>query len=303
MSKLTRPAARGGIALLLVAYSEATDANLCTCCAQSKWTYNGCRFLEVKWGHSGVVSFTQKNPRKMENTDVKKTLAAWLLCLMVLATTVSTVAADRSNLILTRRGVIVKQPSTVTTPGVQHDASLKTIAGNLSDYPYGVFFCCYGDYITGLTNLLNVVPEYWQAVPFTPAADMTVKEVEASVLWDEGTNTVILSLNRDSGGLPGKAIHTWNVKNLAIIGSCCQLATGKSAAGIAVKKGTQYWVVVSTNSNDSNIFAAWEVNSTDMRLHPFASYCDDSRQGKCNGNSGKWAAASGLLPGYAVLGQ
>jgi len=234
---------------------------------------------------------------------VKKKLVASLLGLMVLATAVSTLAADRSNLIFTKRGVIVKHPSKAATPGVQHDASLKTIAGNLSDYPYGVFFCCFGDYITGLTNLLRVVPEYWQAVPFTPAANMTVKEIDASVVWDEGTNAVVLSLNSDSSGLPGNAIHTWNIKNLAIIGSCCQLATGKSKTGIAVKKGTQYWVVVSTNSNDSDIFAAWEINSTDMRLHPFASYCDDSKQGTCNGTSGKWTAVSDLLPGYAVLGQ
>jgi len=234
---------------------------------------------------------------------VRKTLVASLLCFMILATTVSTLAADQTNLILGDREVIVKHPSKVITPATPHDPALTTIAGTLSDYPYGVFFCCYGFYITGLTNLLNVVPEYWQAVPFTPAADMTVKEVEASVLWDEGTNAVVLSLNQDSNGLPGKAIHSWTVKNLALIGSCCQLATGKSQTGIPVTKGTQYWLVVRTNSNDTNIFAAWEVNSTDMRSHPFASYCDDSKQGNCNGTSGKWSPVSGLLPGFAVLGQ
>jgi len=234
---------------------------------------------------------------------VNKTFAGSLICLIVLVTAVSAVAADHGNLILSERGVYVKHPSKVTTPAVQPDAKLKTIAGVLSDYPYGTYFCCYGDYITGLTNLLNVVPEYWQAVPFTPAANMTVKEIETSVVWDEGTNAVVLSLNADSAGLPGAAIHTWNVENLGKIGSCCSLATGKSKAGIPVKKGTQYWVVVSTNANDSNIFAAWEVNSTDMRNHPFASYCDDSKQGNCNGNSGKWVAVSGLLPGFAVLGQ
>jgi hypothetical protein len=239
----------------------------------------------------------------VEDPDVKKALAASLFCLMILAATVNALAADHSNLILSGKTVVVKHPSKVITPAAPHDASLKTIAGNLSDYQYGVFFCCYGDYITGLTNLLQVVPEYWQAVPFTPAANMTVKEVEASVVWDEGENAVVLSLNSDSSGLPGKAIHSWSAKNLAEIGSCCQLATGKSKAGIAVKKGTQYWLVVSTNSKDSDIFAAWEVNSTDMRSHPFASYCDDSKQGNCNGTSGKWVAVNGLLPGFAVLGQ
>jgi len=234
---------------------------------------------------------------------MRKTLAGLLVCLIVLATAISALAADHRNLILSGTGVYVKHPSKVITPAVQHDAKLKTIAGNLSDYPNGTFFCCYGDYITGLTNLLGVVPEYWQAVPFTPAANMTVKEIEASVVWDEGINEVVLSLNGDSSGLPGNAIHSWNIKNLAIIGSCCTLATGKSKTGFAVTKGTQYWVVVSTNSNDSNIFAAWEVNSTDMRTHPFASYCDDSKQGNCNGNSGKWVPVRGLLPGFAVLGQ
>lgn len=234
---------------------------------------------------------------------MKKTLVASILGFIVLATAVSTLAADRSNLILGDREVIVKHPSKVTTPAAPRDPALTTIAGTLSDYPYGVYFCCYGYYVTGLTNELGVVPEYWQGVPFTPAANMTVKEVEASVVWAEGTNAVVLTLNEDSGGLPGKAIHTWNVKNLATIGSCCTLATGKSQAGIPVTKGTQYWLVVKTNGNDTNIFAAWEVNSTDMRLHPFASYCDDSKQGSCNGTSGKWTATSDILPGFAVLGQ
>jgi hypothetical protein len=240
---------------------------------------------------------------KWRRPKMKKTFAGSLVCLTVLAMAVSALAADRSNLTLTETGVIVKHPSKVITPAVQRDAKLKTIAGTLSDYPYGVYFCCYGDYITGLNNLLNVVPEYWQAVPFTPSANMKVNEVDASVVWDEGTNEVVLSLNSDSKGLPGKAIHSWTVNNLGTLGSCCTLATGKSKSGIAVKKGVQYWLAVTTNSNDANIFAAWEINSTDMRLHPFASYCDDSAQGTCNGTSGQWSAVEGLLPGFAVLGQ
>jgi len=233
---------------------------------------------------------------------VKKTVAGSLVCLVVLAMAVSALAADRSNLILNSTGVMVKHPSKVITPAAPPDPDLKTIAGTLSDYPYGVFFCCYGYYITGLTNELGVVPEYWQAVPFTPSANMTVKEVEASVVWAEGTNQVVLSLNSDASGLPGSVIQKWTVKDLATIGTCCQLATGKSKAGIPVTQGTQYWVAVSTNSKDTNMFSAWEVNSTDMRTHPFASYCDDSKQGSCNGTTG-WYAVEGLLPGFAVLGK
>lgn len=226
-----------------------------------------------------------------------------LVCLLVLGAAVNVLAADRSNLILNKTEVIVKHPSGVFVPAVSRDPKLKTIAGDLSTYPYGVFFCCYGYYITGLTNVLGVVPEYWQGVPFTPSANMKVNEVDTSVEYDEGTKEIVLSLNSDSNGLPGKAIHTWKVTNLGTNGGCCQLATGKSKSGIAVKKGQQYWVVVSTNADDASIFASWDVNSTDMRSHPFASYCDDSKQGTCNGVSGQWYATQGILPGFAVLGQ
>ena len=234
---------------------------------------------------------------------MKNIFAVSLVCLLVLGAAASLVAADRSNLILTDKGVMVKHPSKVITPAQAPDPDLKTIAGTLSDYPYGVYFCCYGFYITGLKNELGVVPEYWQAVPFTPSSNMTVKEVEASVLWDEGVNEVIMSVNNDSNGLPGTAIEKFTVKNLGTIGSCCTLATGKSKTGIPVTSGTQYWLVVSTNTKDENIFAAWEVNSTDMRSHPFASYCNDKYQGSCNGTSGTWQAVDGLLPGFAVLGK
>jgi len=226
------------------------------------------------------------------------------ICLaLLLLTTMMALAADHSNLTLNQREVIAKYPSTRITRAALRDPALTTIAGNLSTYPYGVFFCCFGYYITGLHNLLNVVPEYWQAVPFTPAANMTVNEVDASVGWVEGVNAVVLKLAQDSKGLPGKTIHTWTAKNLEGYGGCCRLATGKSTTGVAVKKGIQYWFVVGTNTNDENIFGSWALNSTDMRSFPFASFCDDSGQGNCNGTSGKWSPVSGVLPGFAVLGQ
>jgi hypothetical protein len=242
--------------------------------------------------------------RKKETIIVKRMLSGLsvLLALLVL-TSMTALAADRNNLILNEREVIVKHPVGKITPAAPQDPSLKTIAGNLSDYQFGVFFCCFGYYITGLHNLLNVVPEYWQGVPFTPSANMTVNQVDASVGWNEGVNAVFLSLNQDSGGLPGKAIHTWTAKNMEIYGSCCKLATGKSKSGVAVKKGVQYWFVVGTNSSDENIFASWALNSTDMRTFSFASYCDDSAQGSCNGTSGRWTAVRGVLPGFAVLGH
>lgn len=246
---------------------------------------------------------TSKFKEIKETIIVKKILSGTSVLVLLLLTSMTALAADRSNLILNQREVIAKHPASKITPAAPRDPALSTIAGNLSTYQYGVFFCCYGYYITGLHNLLNVVPEYWQAVPFTPAADMKVNEVDASVGWVEGTNQVVLSINKDAKGLPGKAIHTWTAKNLESYGGCCELATGKSKAGVAVKKGVQYWFAVGTNASDENIFASWALNSTDMRTFNFASYCDDAGQGSCNGTSGQWSAVRGVLPGFAVLGQ
>lgn len=235
---------------------------------------------------------------------MKKKISAVSVCLaLLLITSLTALAADRDSLILNQKEVIAEHPAARITPAAPRNPALTTIAGNLSTYPYGVFFCCFGYYITGLHNLLNVVPEYWQAVPFTPSANMKVNEVDASVGWVEGVNAVVLKLAQDSKGLPGKTIHTWTAKNLEGYGGCCQLATGTSKTGVAVKKGVQYWFVVGTNASDDNIFASWALNSTDMRSFPFASFCDDSGQGSCNGTSGTWSAVSGVLPGFAVLGQ
>ena len=200
------------------------------------------------------------------------------------------------------RAAVVKHPAKVITPNAwKKDPALTTIAGNLSDFPFGVYFALYNYYITGSNNRIGVA-DYWQGVPFTPSANVKAMEVDASVVWAQGTNEVSLSLFDDASGLPGKAIHTWHVKNLAIFGSCCQLATGKSKTGIALIKGKQYWVVVSTDSKDSDVFAGWDLNTTDMRSHPLATHCIGTTT-QCGTNNNKWFAGSAVLPGFAVQGN
>jgi hypothetical protein len=211
-------------------------------------------------------------------------------------------AADRSNFVIVGRQVMVKHPAKVITPEVwKSDPALTTIAGNLSDFPFGVFFALYNYYVTGANNTIGV-PEYWQGVPFTPSANVLVKEVDASVVWAEGTNEVVLSIYNDANGLPGKAVHTWHVKNLASFGSCCHLAKGKSTLGIALTGGKQYWVVAKTDSTNSDVFDGWDLNTTDMRSHPIASYCSGTAT-QCGSNNNKWFPGNAILPGFAVQGQ
>ena len=85
---------------------------------------------------------------------VKSPLVRVLLCLAVLALIGVTALAlgTKQNFTTINNGrkvIAMKGPSVVTPRDVRSDAGLKTIAGNISTYPYGVFFCCFGNTISG----------------------------------------------------------------------------------------------------------------------------------------------------------
>src|SRR5262249_16068398 len=127
----------------------------------------------------------------------------------------------------------------------------------------------------------------WEAVAFTPAADATVTKIEVSAgRQGGGTTGFELGLWNDNGGVPGSPIKTQHVFRLPNYGECCQLAVANAASGIPVKAGTQYWVVVSTTANDTDIYA-WAFNSTDMTAQPAAFWCQGSST-YCGTASGQW---------------
>src|SRR5277367_5700244 len=188
-----------------------------------------------------------------------------------------------------------------TTPALS-DAKLKTIAGNLSTYPFGTFFCCFGNTVAqeGSGGFPFTT---WVAIPFTPAADATVSRIEASVGTFGGTSEFELSIREDKAGVPGKAIKSFHITTAPQYGACCTLDVGKDKAGIPVTAGTQYWIAATTTSKDT-FEGGWAFNSTDMRSYPIASYCSGSST-YCGNNSGKWVAGQSgdPLPGYAILGN
>ncbi|HEV2964824.1 MAG TPA: hypothetical protein VG649_23555, partial [Candidatus Angelobacter sp.] len=68
--------------------------------------------------------------------------------------------------------------------------------------------------------------------------------------------------------------------------------------------GTQYWIVLKTNSKTSNTWAAFNVNDTDqVDPAPAAQYCSADKGGSCGSND-KWTAFQSQ-PGlaFAVLGK
>lgn len=132
----------------------------------------------------------------------------------------------------------------------------------------------------------------WVAVAFTPTANATVTEIEVALGWFANTNAAIISLNKDASGVPGKAIHKWNIKNLYSFGTCCTLDKVKSATGFPVKKGKQYWVVASTTLT-STFGGAWNFNFQ-LASGPWAN---------SNDQGSTWTMQTSDQPAVGVFGK
>jgi len=188
--------------------------------------------------------------------------------------------------------VVTDPPRSRTTTHLQ-DAGLVTIFSNLAaKYPKGQYWCCTGYNVMGPSQ-----GEQWMAAAFTPAANHTVTRIEVAAGFSQGTtNGVVVSLNSDSNGVPGKALKTWNASGLPRFGTCCVLVVKSDSAGIPVRAGKQYWVVLSTNSKEQDTVDGWNVIDSDQ--------VDAATVATFPGNSNHWNAfqtTPGL--GFAVKGS
>jgi hypothetical protein len=126
---------------------------------------------------------------------------------------------------------------------------------------------------------------------FRPKADHMVTEIQVGATYVQGTNTLVVSLNEDNKGIPGKALHTWRFSNLPTFGSCCTLQTAKYAKGIPVKKGKLYWVVLSPQQKFKDTYDVWNNN--------FAG-----TQGTFSNNMGSgWNSSYQVLGAFGVFGE
>ena len=149
------------------------------------------------------------------------------------------------------------------TPTNINDTGLVTIFSNLaSKYPKGQYWCCSGYNVMGSNSGAG---EQWMAAAFTPKANHTVTTIGVGVGYSQGaTNGVVISLNLDDNGKPGKALKKWSALDLPMFGTCCGLMTVSDGAGIPVNAGQQYWLVLSTNANELDTVDGWNVDDTDQ---------------------------------------
>jgi hypothetical protein len=238
-----------------------------------------------------------------EETAVKKRTTLSVSCFTLLLFALLTLTAFGQNqFVFSPNGRFVQatHPSSHITPAPREDAKLKVIAGNFSTYPNAIYFSIWGETVD---QGVNGYPfQTWAAVAFTPTANATVTKIETSAgRQGGGTAGFELGLWDDSNGVPGKPIKSFHVANLPSYGTCCAVSVANDKAGIPVTAGTQYWVVVSTTPKDTDIYA-WAFNSTDMRAHPTAYWCEGSTT-YCGNNSGKWQLEQYVQYGFNVLGN
>jgi hypothetical protein len=142
---------------------------------------------------------------------------------------------------------------------------------NLSKYPDGVYWCCTSFIVSGPDS--DFGQQSWIGAPFTPNASVTVSKVVLGLGHDSGKNAVVVTLNSDSGGLPGTELASTTVSNLPEFPGCCALIQAKFK-GVPVSAGQQYWVVVKTNNKDTNTLAGWAFNDTEQVIPGTGAFND-----------------------------
>jgi hypothetical protein len=159
--------------------------------------------------------------------------------------------------------VLPEAPMQAIVSANQTSRGLVTIFSSLaSKYPKGVYWCCTGYNVMGSNSGAGV---QWMGGAFTPGANHTLTEIEVAVGYSgQGPNGVVISINDDNGGIPGKALKKWSVSGLPVFGTCCTIIVKTDRSGLALGAGKQYWVVLATNSQETDTVDGWNVSDADQ---------------------------------------
>lgn len=176
----------------------------------------------------------------------------------------------------------------VTGRQVQLPLGAKEIYSNFNTDVDNAYDCCNGWTVSAVGSILGFRQDV--AMPFTPAKNYTVKTINVAVGWVAGTNGAAISLNEDSGGVPGAVIKKGSVTGLPTFGTCCVTAS-IGAKGAPVVAGTQYWVVVKTDKKTADTWDAWNFNN----IGAAGTFAFDSGTG--------WQLTSSTLGAFSVVGK
>ncbi len=100
------------------------------------------------------------------------------------------------------------------------------------------------------------------AMAFTPSGTYDLSQIDLALGWhSSGTNSVVITLNSDSGNAPGTVLETWSQSSLpTFLSTSDVLQTLLPISTITLTSGDQYWIEVSPGASDT--WAAWNGNNT-----------------------------------------
>jgi hypothetical protein len=239
-----------------------------------------------------------------------------IVALALFALLGSSAISGAAGPVVTRTASKSGQPKILTLPATHHralvprangDGGLVKIFNNFTQYKNSPYWGRSGYAVLGPDAGGEGGAEQWLAAPFTPSASHVATKIELAGLHYSGGNTFFVSINSDASGLPGTALHTWQLKNLPGV-DCCEIVGGTDKTGIQLQGGQQYWIVLGTNANDTNAAAIWgfsEFASVQQQGANMAIYCVGSGCGQLGYQDNAWNTETHLLYGlaFAVLGK
>jgi hypothetical protein len=186
-----------------------------------------------------------------------------------------------------------KHHGTITRSETPSTTGMVTIFSNMLAVTGNQYNDTFGFYVLGPDNSEGDA-EQWIAIPFTPAANSHVEELQLAVGIISGTNLLNVTLAADGGGIPGKSLASKTVSNVPEAWTCCKLVTVKfKSPGISVTAGTQYWIVATSDDSFGSTFTGvWQFSN----LNWYSG--NGAEAGWISSNINYWpaGAASGTIP-------
>ena len=140
--------------------------------------------------------------------------------------------------------------------------------------------------------------QQWIGMPFTPTENHTATEIDAAAFYygndGQAGNNFNFGIWSDASGVPGTELNGADVANLPTwtgkSGDCCNTQHA-AIAPTALTAGTQYWVVLSTDSNGTNSLGVWD-------------YVFNDASGTLAYNMGSsWSTEQATTSAFAVCGS
>jgi len=143
----------------------------------------------------------------------------------------------------------------LSTSAREDAANLKEIYSSFNGNEAELYDCCQVWVVSTVKSDFHA--RYTLAMAFTPARDAIIRRIQLALSSESGRNALSISLHADEGGMPGKALQAFEVKDIPPEGNCCEVES-VGPVDTLVRKGRTYWVVAKASADTEG---GWNFNS------------------------------------------